>query len=65
MNTPQLPRVHWRKSTHSGADEGNCIEVADLEGHIGVRDSKNPAAGHLTLTRRNFAALLTRLASQP
>ncbi|MER6813759.1 DUF397 domain-containing protein [Spirillospora sp. NPDC000708] len=22
--------VHWRKSTHSGANEGNCVEVADL-----------------------------------
>ncbi|MFB4303310.1 DUF397 domain-containing protein [Actinomadura sp. NTSP31] len=54
--------THWRKSTHSGGNEGECVEVADLDGHIGVRDSKNPAAGHLTLTRRDFTALLTRLA---
>ncbi|MFS2292501.1 MAG: DUF397 domain-containing protein [Actinomadura sp.] len=51
---------HWRKSSHSGANGGECVEVADLNGRIGVRDSKAPEAGHLTLTRRNFAALLSR-----
>ncbi|HEU5025831.1 MAG TPA: DUF397 domain-containing protein [Spirillospora sp.] len=53
--------TRWRKSTHSGADEGNCVEVADLDGQVGVRDSKAPAAGHLTLTRQDFAALLAQL----
>ena len=57
MTTP----TRWRKSTHSGGDEGECVEVADLNGHVGVRDSKNPDAGHLTLTRRDFADLLARL----
>ncbi|TDB86684.1 DUF397 domain-containing protein [Actinomadura sp. KC216] len=61
MNTP----VRWRKSSHSGAHEGNCIEVADLNDHIGIRDSKNPATAHLTLTRRHFASLLAYLSSQP
>ncbi|MFF0523533.1 DUF397 domain-containing protein [Actinomadura nitritigenes] len=61
MNTPQPSQVHWRKSTHSGADEGNCVEVADLNGRVGVRDSKAPAAGHLALTRRGFADLLAHL----
>ncbi|MFB4303309.1 DUF397 domain-containing protein [Actinomadura sp. NTSP31] len=55
---------HWRKSSYSGGDEGNCVEVADLNGRIGVRDSKDTAAGHLTVTRRDFAALLARLASR-
>jgi len=33
----------WRKSSHSGPDNGDCVEVAD--GHptlTPVRDSKNP-----------------------
>ncbi|MEU8121247.1 DUF397 domain-containing protein [Spirillospora sp. NPDC049024] len=55
----------WRKSTYSGGDEGNCVEIADLHDHIGIRDSKNPAAGHLTLTRQHFTSLLAHLASQP
>lgn len=64
MNTPELSQVCWRKSTYSGAHENDCVEVADLNGHIGVRDSKNPDAGHLTLTRRGFADLLSHLASR-
>ncbi len=32
----------WRKSTRSGGGD-NCVEVATAtDGHIGVRDSKNP-----------------------
>ena len=65
MNTPEPTQARWRKSTHSGGDEGNCVEIADLNGHIGIRDSKKPTTGHLTLTRQNFTTLLTRLTSQP
>ncbi|MBO2459313.1 DUF397 domain-containing protein [Actinomadura violacea] len=57
--------AHWRKSSHSGANEGECVKVADLDEGIGVRDSKNPGAGHLALTRQGFAALLTHMTSQP
>ncbi|KAB2376946.1 DUF397 domain-containing protein [Actinomadura montaniterrae] len=64
MKTPQPSQVHWRKSTHSGADEGNCVEVADLNGRVGVRDSKDPDAGHLTLTRQDFADLLAVLGAR-
>ncbi|HEY3689301.1 MAG TPA: DUF397 domain-containing protein [Pseudonocardiaceae bacterium] len=45
----------WRKSCHSG-DEGNCVEVADLSAGRAVRDSKNPASGHLTFSRDQWAA---------
>ena len=31
----------WRKSTKS-QDNGGCVEVADLPGHIAIRDSKQP-----------------------
>jgi hypothetical protein len=65
MNTPQSTLVHWRKSTHSGAHENECVEVAELTDHIGIRDSKNPAAGHIALTRQHFTSLLAQLASQP
>ncbi|GAA4317072.1 DUF397 domain-containing protein [Actinomadura luteofluorescens] len=65
MSIPVSPHTRWRKSTHSGGVENNCVEVADLIGLIGIRDSKNPTAGHLTLTRQHFTSLLTHLASQP
>ncbi|RAY11711.1 DUF397 domain-containing protein [Actinomadura craniellae] len=54
-------RTAWRKSSYSGQN-GNCVEIADLnENTIGVRDSTNPAAGHLTLSAGGFAALLARV----
>ncbi|WP_106397565.1 DUF397 domain-containing protein [Actinocorallia populi] len=33
----------WRKSSHSGHQGGECVEVAEISGRIAVRDSKNPA----------------------
>lgn len=40
----------WRKSSRSSAEGANCVEVADLAGSVGVRDSKNPAGAVLTFT---------------
>jgi hypothetical protein len=51
----------WRKSSHSGAQQGDCVEVAALPGAVGLRDSKNPAAGHLTLAAEAFEALLIEI----
>jgi hypothetical protein len=40
--TRELEAAEWRKSTRSGPDGGNCVEVASLSaGRRGVRDSKN------------------------
>lgn len=55
-----MTRPTWRESSHSGT-EGNCVEVADLDVVVGVRDSKNPEAGHLALDRSAFGALLARV----
>lgn len=39
----------WRKSTRSGDNNGNCVEVADnLPGLVAVRDSKDSAGPALT-----------------
>ncbi|MFA1550789.1 DUF397 domain-containing protein [Actinomadura chokoriensis] len=51
-------RSAWRKSSHSGPEQGDCVEVADLSSGVGIRDSKHPDHGHLTLTPKAFAALL-------
>lgn len=54
--------THWRKSSHSGGSNGgmsDCVEVAALHRRIGIRDSKTPDAGHLSLSPEGFAALLT------
>jgi hypothetical protein len=38
-----LSKAEWKKSSHSGAEGGNCVEVAtNIPGVVAVRDSKNP-----------------------
>lgn len=52
----------WRKSSRSGGVNDNaCVELARLGGTVGVRDSKNPDAGHLGLSRREFSQLVARI----
>jgi len=50
--------VVWRKSSRS-SDQGQCIEVADLDDHHVVRDSKNPAGPALMFTATEWAAFTT------
>ena len=38
-----------------------CVELAELGGRVGVRDSKNLGSGHLELRREPFAGLLMRV----
>jgi hypothetical protein len=46
-----LNRAEWRKSSYSGTNGGNCVEVArNLPGVVAVRDSKHPAGPVLVLT---------------
>jgi hypothetical protein len=50
----------WRKSSYSGGNGGNCVEVAgNLAGIVAVRDSKDPDGPALIFTPdewRTFAA---------
>jgi hypothetical protein len=48
----------WRKASYSGS-MGNCVELALLAEHTaGIRDSKLPDAGHLTVTRDQLRELI-------
>lgn len=48
--TSTFDGAQWRKSSRSqGANA--CVEVAVTAEAVGVRDSKNPQAGHFTTTR--------------
>jgi len=41
----------WHKSTRSGGNGGDCVEVAvNLPGVVAVRDSKDPGGGILTFS---------------
>ena len=50
-----LSNVRWSKSSRSGAGN-NCIEVADLDTHRAVRDSKDPGGAHLIFAATKWAA---------
>ncbi|KAB1935152.1 DUF397 domain-containing protein [Micromonospora sp. ALFpr18c] len=53
--------AQWRKSTKSGGNGGDCVEVADnLPGVVLVRDTKNRDGGTLSFTPaswRGFVAM--------
>ncbi|WP_326829401.1 DUF397 domain-containing protein [Streptosporangium sp. NBC_01810] len=39
----ELETATWRKATKSGANQGNCLEVAPLSGgRVGLRDTEAP-----------------------
>ncbi|MFI9462691.1 DUF397 domain-containing protein [Streptomyces xiamenensis] len=35
-----LSTARWAKSSHSGSNGGQCVEVARLGEHVAVRDTK-------------------------
>jgi hypothetical protein len=49
----------WRRSSRSGGGN-NCIEVAFRDEPV-IRDSKNPADGHLNVEPTCWAPFLTAL----
>lgn len=55
-----LRNARWLKSTYSGSDGGNCVEVAaNLFGIVAIRDSKNPGGPALVLTTGAWSAFLS------
>ena len=52
-----LSRAVWQKSTYSGSNGGQCVEVAsNLPGVVAVRDSKDPDGPKLAFTADEWAA---------
>jgi hypothetical protein len=61
--TADYSGAQWRKSSRSGSQGGQCVEVADLGDVVGVRDSKNPDGPGLAFSRRDMADFAARLKS--
>jgi hypothetical protein len=53
-----LSRAQWRKSTRSGPNCDNCVEVAFVDGAIAVRDSKNASGPALVFTPAEWDAFV-------
>ncbi|MEU9013044.1 DUF397 domain-containing protein [Streptomyces sp. NPDC048479] len=48
-STPEIPAGAWFKSSYSGANTSECVEVAVVVGDLAVRDSKVPSGPRLAL----------------
>lgn len=46
---PDFTRATWRKSTRSGDNGGQCVEVAFLDAAVGLRDSKENGKGPILM----------------
>jgi hypothetical protein len=51
----------WFKSSYSGSEGGNCIEVAAHPAAIHIRDSKVPAGDILTVSPGTWTEFLSRV----
>lgn len=64
MRTSRKPAVTdpaalpWRKSSHSGGEGGMCVEVADVDGGVAVRDSADPLGPVLAFSSAEWDAFL-------
>jgi uncharacterized protein DUF397 len=57
-----LSRAIWRKSSRSGGNGGQCVEVAqNLPAIVAVRDSKNPGSTPLVVTNAAWAVFLAAI----
>ncbi|MCK1798398.1 DUF397 domain-containing protein [Streptomyces sp. XM4193] len=59
--SPDLPDTEWRKSSYSGSENGDCVEVAQGSSAVSVRDSKNPRGGAVVFCATPWAAFLEGL----
>jgi hypothetical protein len=66
MSTPELSGATWRKSSHSGANEGSCVEVAGVwrkSSHSGANEGDCVAVA--TVPERLVAARDSKNPSGP
>ena len=48
----------WRKSSYSGNVNQDCVEVAQAQTRVGVRDTKNRENGHLLVPAGQWHAFI-------
>jgi hypothetical protein len=54
-----LSRAAWQKSSYSGSNGGQCVEVArNVPGVVAVRDSKDSGGPSLIVTAGEWCAFL-------
>jgi Domain of unknown function (DUF397) len=57
-----ISQVTWRKASYSGANGGECVEVASTgKTLVAVRDSKDPDGPNLAFTPRGWQSFIQRV----
>jgi hypothetical protein len=59
MTVSDLASAAWRKSSRSGANDSNCVEVAGLTEAVAVRDSKDSAGPVLLFGPSSWSRFLS------
>ncbi|MGW0596876.1 DUF397 domain-containing protein [Streptomyces sp. NPDC002776] len=49
---------NWRKSSYSGDQGGNCVEIAEATDSVAIRDSKTPTGPILTIDPATFTTFV-------
>lgn len=63
---PDLRGAAWRKSSYSGGNSGQCVEVADLSAAydgVAIRDSKDPNGPALMFPAGTFTGFIAEVAA--
>ncbi|MFC8422744.1 DUF397 domain-containing protein [Streptomyces sp. NPDC057236] len=61
MNIEQSAQLHWFKSSYSGDEGGECVEIAADATAIHVRDSKERGGPQLAFARSAWAGFVADL----
>jgi hypothetical protein len=57
-------KIEWRKSSFSGPNGGECVELATLAANVAVRDSKDPEGPRLVFGREAFRVFVADVKSR-
>ncbi|MGW5023119.1 DUF397 domain-containing protein [Streptomyces cacaoi] len=57
--TDEKSGLTWWKSSHSGGEQGQCVEIAQTTSAIHVRDSKDPAGPALLCAPEAFQVFVS------
>jgi hypothetical protein len=59
-----ISHLTWRKSSYSGANGGDCVEVASVDkATVAVRDTKNPDGPKLVINPPVWQSFVQQLRS--
>ncbi|MFI8927833.1 DUF397 domain-containing protein [Streptomyces sp. NPDC053474] len=64
-HTRSAPEDAWFKSSYSGANATECVEVAATAGAVLIRDSKRPAGERIAIAPEAWTGFVTSLHGRP